>query len=545
MRGGLATGSQRVTIRFPHKGVDAAAPLSAMPNGSASDMLNLFPRAQDAGSSDVSRRRYVGGKRPGLTKSGLFATDPQKVKSLFVWDTQKITSAAVAASYGLAFCANGVFYLEPPYTGGWTQLSYGTTSPKLGTFAPLGNTIYTTGAGSGGTGGTPGSIVSEAGLLYAAWSPVIGAIAADLCCAYRGRVCIAHTSGPVFAMSAVGSGIDFNFASTALSGAYQGNATGAAGVPGDRITALIPFGDEYLIFGGASSMWKLRGDPRYGGRVDALTLRVGVLSRVGWCFDAEGTLWFVGSDFGLWRLPRGSMDPTEVLGGRGETWLARALRGSTTKTVQLVYDVDNAMVLVLVVPIDGDTVGASAEVHVAYSPALDGVYPFSFPVGVPPFCAASTDDGKVFFGGAESAGSGASRPIGIWTPGTQKVQDWNTNSDAEENYTCLCRFAVIEPDGDDWLAMKLEAVGSHNTGSCSFYWLTARSADEVQRKTYSADYEQTGTLFGSGSGYQVPIVLRQRGAAHQLVIAQTANADLRLEYFRASLRYQAMQRYGA
>ena len=73
-----------------------------------------------------------------------------------------------------------------------------------------------------------------------------------------------------------------------------------AGEIGDIIRALIPYKDDYLIFGCVTSMWFLAGDAAEGGSINELDLTVGIFGANSWCFDGKGNLYFWGTN-GIYR----------------------------------------------------------------------------------------------------------------------------------------------------------------------------------------------------------------------------------------------------
>ncbi|KKL18496.1 hypothetical protein LCGC14_2474950, partial [marine sediment metagenome] len=82
-----------------------------------------------------------------------------------------------------------------------------------------------------------------------------------------------------------------------------GNNTDAGEV-GDIVRALIPYKDDYLIFGCATTMWVLRGDPAVGGSLDEVDLTIGIFGANSWCFDGDGNLYFWGTN-GVYIMPTG------------------------------------------------------------------------------------------------------------------------------------------------------------------------------------------------------------------------------------------------
>jgi len=83
-------------------------------------------------------------------------------------------------------------------------------------------------------------------------------------------------------------------ANDAQSPVFGNNAD--AGEIGDIIRALIPYSDDYFIFGGADSIYYLAGDPAAGGEINELSRTTGIFGANSWCFDNEGRLYFWGSN---------------------------------------------------------------------------------------------------------------------------------------------------------------------------------------------------------------------------------------------------------
>ena len=73
-----------------------------------------------------------------------------------------------------------------------------------------------------------------------------------------------------------------------------GNAD--AGELGDIIRCLISYKDDYLIFGCATSIWYMSGDPAYGGELGGLDLTTGIFGANSWCWDGAGNLYFWGTN---------------------------------------------------------------------------------------------------------------------------------------------------------------------------------------------------------------------------------------------------------
>lgn len=104
-------------------------------------------------------------------------------------------------------------------------------------------------------------------------------------------------------MSRQGDPFDFDYTAEDVGGAvFAGNAD--AGQLGDPITALIPHGDQCLVFGCYNSLWILRGHPRFGGDLDPLSRKVGIIGPNAWCRTPDDMVVFLSAD-GLYVMPAG------------------------------------------------------------------------------------------------------------------------------------------------------------------------------------------------------------------------------------------------
>lgn len=83
--------------------------------------------------------------------------------------------------------------------------------------------------------------------------------------------------------------------------AVAGNNADASQCP-DIVRSLISFHDDYLIFGCASTLWVLRGNPASGGELNNLSDTTGMFGARSWCFDDARNLYFWGSG-GIYKIP--------------------------------------------------------------------------------------------------------------------------------------------------------------------------------------------------------------------------------------------------
>lgn len=130
-------------------------------------------------------------------------------------------------------------------------------------------------------------------------------VGCPLICRYQGRLVLA---GPnhVWYMSRRGDPFDFNYgASAADPNRAVAGTLSQSGIIGDRLVSTMPAGDDYLLFGTASQVHLMRGDPTLGGRIDVVSTQLGVLGGQAWCSDPSGAVYWIGSDKALWAMRPG------------------------------------------------------------------------------------------------------------------------------------------------------------------------------------------------------------------------------------------------
>ena len=172
-----------------------------------------------------------------------------------------------------------------------------------------------------------------------------------LVCTYRDRLVLAGNPAHQWYMSRQGDPLDWQYLTEVddLARAVSGlNAD--AGQIGDVLTALIPFGDDYLIFGCLNSIWVLRGDPVYGGEIENLDRAIGVVDKKAWCYGPAGEVIFLSRD-GLYGLAGGSQSRPQSI---SREVLPRELLDVNTSlcAVNLAYDARDRGVAIFLTPND-------------------------------------------------------------------------------------------------------------------------------------------------------------------------------------------------
>lgn len=104
-------------------------------------------------------------------------------------------------------------------------------------------------------------------------------------------------------MPAQGDPTNFNYAPDPyVSTAAIAGSNAPCGKCPDMVQGVIPLSDDLALFGCDHSIYRLSGDPAFGGRFDLVSSTTGMAFGRAWCLDPEGTIYFYGSRGRIWRL---------------------------------------------------------------------------------------------------------------------------------------------------------------------------------------------------------------------------------------------------
>lgn len=152
-----------------------------------------------------------------------------------------------------------------------------------------------------------------------------------------------------------------------------------AGYVGNPILALVPFSDDFLLFGCEEQLWLLRGDPAGGGMIDALSREVGIIGPNTWCKLPDGAIAFL-SRSGIYAMRPGAESYPQPL---SRELLPQELRDVdvVANAVSMAYDGRNRGIHLFITPSNGST-GA----HWFIDWVNKGLFPVAVPDAMQPFC---------------------------------------------------------------------------------------------------------------------------------------------------------------
>jgi hypothetical protein len=282
--------------------------------------------------------------------------------------------------------------------------------------------------------------------------------------------------------------------------AVQGSISDAGQVA-DVPRALIPINDDYLVFGCASIVECLVGDPAMGGSFLNLSREDGIFGNLSWCMGGENVLYYLGTMGGIYRseIPAPavciSKEPLPNLLGD------ESLNPSTHR-VTMAYDRKRNGILICITKLADAT-----NSNYWFDLTTEGFFPESYPeeCGVYSMCVYPANDpdlSELLVGCAD----GYIRRF----DDTKKDDDIGTTDEAINAYVT---FGPIDLSGDTYLDGILEdmeivlAGGAGNTHSDSnnvtYQVYTGRTAeDAVESAEVATSPKMSGTFTAPG---------RQRG----------------------------------
>jgi hypothetical protein len=335
---------------------------------------------------------------------------------------------------------------------------------------------------------------------------------ASLICLYRGRVVLSGNKQYPFQwyMARQNHPFDFNYALNDAQTAVAGS-NADAGELGDIVTALIPFKDDYLVFGCGSQIWYMAGDPAAGGSLNELDLTTGIYGAQSWCFDGEENLYFWGTN-GIYRttVPGKPINISRIS-------LPKLVKNeavdSSTHRITMAYDSRQNGILITITKFADNT-----HSNYFYDLATKGFFPESSHVD----CAIYS---QLFYQG--DAPDYRRLLVGC-SDGYVRYFDEDTKSDiiADDTVTAINAYCTWGPlklaQNDDYYgivtALEVITAGGASNGSQAdssnvrYNIFVADDAEKLLEKlAANTDYRVTGTIIAPGRSKGARVRKRFRG----------------------------------
>lgn len=315
---------------------------------------------------------------------------------------------------------------------------------------------------------------------------------------YRGRLVLAgHPNYPhMWYMSKVADPWNWMYSDTTRLTAVAGNNIDAGEI-GDIVRTMIPYGDDFLVFGCANSIHLLDGDPASNGSIDELSTTTGIFSWTSWCKDDAGNLYFYGRD-GIYKMEGGRSRPTNIskstIPKLTTTWAV----DPALHRVVMAYDVVRRGILITKTTLaDGTCIGYF------YSLETDGFYPITLDTTNGIYCAYDYN-----------SDTPASRALllGSFDGYIREFVDSAKDDDVGASDAAISSyFGTVEnlsEDGDKegiLSSLTVEMAGAEAGGSfgdvdgCSYEFHRGDDAETcLERMMDGATANTTGTLSGTG-----------------------------------------------
>lgn len=316
-------------VHFPKAGLHTSSAFGRQPVRRAADGTYVRTTAlgQNVRAYDSSAGRERGGSRPGTKKflsttvNGAFVT-----QHLGVLVTTSQLGATLQTSQSgrvvsLLAVSEGVVKVANPGGTAWTAVTNNTGETPA---------LNATGVMQSAQNNQKMYFVDGTNYVYYApstnslelWSATAGTLPEDgsgnyarLICTWRGRTVLSGVllDPQNWFMSRVSDPNDYDYAPNEASAtqAVAGNNS-ELGLIGDVVTALIPYTDDLLVFGGDHTIHIMRGDPLAGGQIDLVSDAIGMAFGAAWCKDPYGNVYFFSNHCGIYSFVPGQQQPVRI-----------------------------------------------------------------------------------------------------------------------------------------------------------------------------------------------------------------------------------------
>lgn len=265
----------------------------------------------------------------------------------------------------------------------------------------------------------------------------------------------------------------------------------------DLPRALIPYGNSYLLFGCASSMYVMINDPRQGGTLRKVSRDIGVFGARSWCHDEKGNLYFFGTG-GIYRM---SPDLAE-LDHLTEIVLPKIIKDEqvdpSTHRITMQWDKDRHGFELAIVNLSTGTNSCYW-----YDNVTKGLFPESYPSSLSPYSMLYYDSSVAAQKGMLMGGGDGYVRV---HDDDETDDDLGVTTTAIDSYVTLGPFKMGKRLGDEGVFQYVHGIlaGGASSGSQSdsndvtWYIYVGKSPEEVMEHVATDTYVVSGTLRGPG-----------------------------------------------
>jgi len=165
---------------------------------------------------------------------------------------------------------------------------------------------------------------------------------------------------------------DFLYAQNDAGSAVAGNNTDV-GECGDIVVDAVSYSDDYMVFGCASTLYVMLGNPCAGGRLDLLRT-TGLLAPRAWTWNNDQTLYILTQE-GMLAIPKGFGQPENVLGERYPDFIEDLAYDPLVHRITMAYDPKAKGIIISRV-----TIADGVNVCWFYDERSGGLFKESYPI---------------------------------------------------------------------------------------------------------------------------------------------------------------------
>lgn len=497
-------------IHFPKAGVDLSLGYARQPARPAAfgEYARTCALGNNVRAYDAVAQRFRGGSRPGLTK---FVSTPvvsgwivQHLELVVTTGTDTPGGSVAQSSLSgrvvtLVAVSQGQVYALAAGGTAWSQATNSTgETPPLNYSGVMRSAVNNQ------------RVWFADGINYAyydpkthtvyRWQASAGTLPADsanntprLICTWRGRTVLSGLllDPQNWFMSRVGDPTDFDYGPASFSPAQAVAGNNAPqGLIGDVITALIPYSDDVLIFGGDHTIYMMRGDPLAGGQIDLVTDAIGIGWGEAWCRSPDGTIWFFSNRTGIFTLVPGQQPV------RMSQQIDSLLKDIDTGAygVRLVWNDRYQGVHVFVTKLEAP----GSTTHFFYETRTGAWWTDTFgSTDLDPLCAAVFDgnrpDDRVAL-------------IGCWDGYVRAIDPAATDDDGVAISSTVVIGPLLTQTSDEMMLREVQGVLADGSGTVTWDVLTGATAQTA----LASSSAKTGTFSG---GRGLTQVVRRSGHA--------------------------------
>ncbi|KKK68266.1 hypothetical protein LCGC14_2945780, partial [marine sediment metagenome] len=272
----------------------------------------------------------------------------------------------------------------------------------------------------------------------------------------------------------------------------------------DIIRNLAPYKDDYLIFGCASSVWIMFGDPRTGGALRELSLTTGIFGANSYCWDNNNQFYFWGNN-GLYRTTIPG-NPQCISQFKLPRIVKDEAASPSTHRITLLYDRDrHGIIVAITVLATGANSNYWYDLNILDEQEIGGFFPESYATDCAIYSGVYYDSNTPSLKGLLLGNTDGY--IRIFDD-TVKNDVVGQTSNAVDSYVCLGPIpmsGVLQREGT-LAGIDLTVAGGGVGGSQSdsddvdFKVYTARTSEQVlERLSANTNPNFAGTFAGPGN----------------------------------------------